>query len=95
MNLSPPLDINTVVVNDSNGLTLGVDPESESPLRNTTYTRLNCIDARELFPVHYIRNKDTGEVLEQFKGHLSLLGVQFLLDLFVCKGKTQFCYQMP
>ena len=95
LNLSQPLDINTVVVNDGDGLILGVDPDSESPLRNATYTRLNRIDAPELFAVHYIRNEDTGEVLEQFKGHLSLLGVQFFLDLFVRKGRAQLCYQMP
>ena len=95
LNLSPPLDINTVVVNDGDGLILGVNPDSESPLRNATYTRLNRIDAPELFAVHYIRNEDTDEVLEQFKGHLSLLGVQFFLDLFVRKGRAQFCYQLP
>ena len=95
LNLSPPLDINTVVVNDGDGLILGVDPDSESPLRNATYTGLNYIDAPELFAVHYIRNEDRDEVLEQFKGHLSLLEVHFFLDLFVRKGRAQFCNQMP
>ena len=95
LNLSPPLDINTVVVNDGDGLILGVNPDSESPLRNATYTRLNRIDAPELFAVQYIRKEDTDKVLEQFKGHLSLLGVRFFLDLFVRKGRSQFCYQLP
>ena len=34
LNLSPPLDINTVVVNDCDGLILGVNLGSESPLQN-------------------------------------------------------------
>ena len=33
LNLSPPLDINTVVVNDGDGLILGVDSDRESPLQ--------------------------------------------------------------
>lgn len=67
--------------NDGDGIILGADPVSERPLQQASYTRLNRIDAPELFAVHYVRNEDRGEVLEQFKGHLSLLGVQFFLDL--------------
>ena len=33
LNLSPPLDINTVVVKDGDGLMLGVDSDGESPLQ--------------------------------------------------------------
>ena len=95
LSLSPPINIDTVVVNDGDGLVLGVNPTSERPLGNATYTRLNRVDAPELFAIHYVRNEDTGKVLEQFKGHWSLLGVQFFLDLFVRKGRAQFSYQLP
>ena len=94
--VSEPINVETVAVNDGDGIILGVDPASERPLQQATYTRLNRIDAPELFAVHYVRNENTaGDVLEQFKGHSSLVGVHFFLDLFVSKGEAQFCYQLP
>ena len=33
--------IESVVVNDGDGVTLGVNPSSDTPLHNATYTRLN------------------------------------------------------
>lgn len=92
--LSAAINLENVVVNDGDGIILDVDPATETPLQHATYTRLNRIDAPELFAVHFVRNAE-GEVLEQFKGHWSLLGVQFFLDLFVRKGRAQFCYQLP
>ena len=93
--LSAPINIESVVVNDVDGIILGVNPSFDRPLHNPTYTRLNRIDAPELFPVHYLRDKATNQVLHQFKGHLSLLGMQFFLDLFVCKGSAHFHYELP
>ena len=95
LSLSLPIDLATVVVNDGDGIILGVDPSMNTPLDNATYTRLNRIDAPELYAVHYLKNEDTGQVIKQFKGHWSLLGVQFFLDLFVRKGTAQFHYQLP
>ena len=93
--LSESINIDNVVVNDGDGIILGVNPSVNQPLENATYTRLNRIDAPELFAVHYVRNQYTKKVLEQFKGHWSLLGLRFFLDLFVRKGTAQFHYQLP
>ena len=81
--LSAPINIESVVVNDGDGIILGVNPSSDTPLHNATYTRLNRIDAPELFTVHYVRDDATNLVLHQFKGHFSLIGLHFFLDLFV------------
>ncbi|KAL9977222.1 hypothetical protein ACROYT_G014601 [Oculina patagonica] len=67
-----------------------IDPDSGSPLQGAQYTRLNHVDALELFAVHYVRNEANNNV---FKGHLSLLGLMFL-DLFVFKGTALFVYQL-
>ena len=93
--LSAPINIESVVVNDGDGIILGVNPSSDTPLHNATYTRLNRIDAPELFAVHYERDEVTNQVLQQFKGHLSLLGMQFFPDLFVRKGSAHFHYELP
>ena len=93
--LSAAINIESVVVNDGDGVILGVNPSSDTPLHNATYTRLNRIDAPELFAVHYVRNEVTNQVLHQFKGHSSLLGMQFFLDLFVRKGSAHFHYELP
>ena len=90
--LSAPINIESVVVNYGDGIILGVSPSSDTPLHNATYTRLNRIDAPELFAVHYERDEVTNQVLQQFKGHLSLLGMQFFPDLFVRKGSAHFHY---
>lgn len=92
LNVSPPIEIKTVAVNDGDGIIIGVNPNSDTPLQNARYTRLNRVDAPELFAIHYVRNESTNQVLEQFKGHLSLLGLQFFLDLFVRKGTAKFTY---
>ena len=95
MDVSTPINLDTVVVNDGDGLILGVNPASDAPLENELYTRLNRVDAPELCAVHYVRNDNTGNVLEQFKGHCPMLGEHFFLDSFVPKGNAQFCYQLP
>lgn len=95
LDVSPPINLDSVVVNDGDGIILAVNPASDAPLENAVYTRLNRVDAPELCAVHYVRNDDTGNVLHQFKGHLSLLGVHVFLDAFVRKGSAQFCYQLP
>lgn len=94
LNLSAPIEIDTIAVNDGDGIILGVNSTSNNPLENAVYTRLNRVDV-ELYAVHYIRNAETNEVLDQFKGHWSLLGVQFFIDLFVPKGRATFCFQFP
>lgn len=85
--VSAPIYVETVVGNDGDRIILAVDTASKI-LQQATYTTLNRIDPLELFAVHYVRNEDTGEILKQFKGHSSLLGVQFFLDLFVHKGEA-------
>ncbi|KAL9977218.1 hypothetical protein ACROYT_G014597 [Oculina patagonica] len=57
LNVSTPLNINNICVNDGDGIILGVDPDSGSPLQGAQYTRLNHVDALELFAVHYVRNE--------------------------------------
>ena len=88
--LSAPINIESVVVNDGDGIILGVSPSSDTPFHNATYTRLNRIDAPELFAVHYVRDEVTNQVLQQFKGLSSLLGMQLFPDLFVRKGIAHF-----
>ena len=55
--LSASINIDTVVVNDGDGIILAVTPSEDNPLHNATYTRLNRIDAPELFAVHYVKNQ--------------------------------------
>ena len=44
---------------------------------------------------HSVRDEVTNQVLHQFKGHSSLLGMQFFVDLFACKGSVHFHYKLP
>ena len=83
------------MVNDSDGIILGGNPASDTPLESALYTILNRVDEPELCAVHYARKDDTGNVLKLFKGHWSMLAVHFFLDSFVHKEKVQFCYQLP
>ena len=73
---SQPINIDTVVVNNSDGIILGVNPASDTPLENALYTILNRVDALELCAVHYVRNDNTGNVLKLFKGHRFMLAVR-------------------
>lgn len=93
LNLSAPKEINTVAVNDGDGIILGVNSTSKNPLEDAVYTRLNQVEAPELYAVQYIRNAEKNEVLDQFKGHWSFLGVY--IDKFVHKGRATFCFQFP
>ena len=83
------------MVNNGDGIILGVNPSSDRSLHNATCTRLSRIDALELFAVHYVRDEATNQVLHQFKGHSSLLGMQFFLYLFVRKGRAHLHYELP
>lgn len=98
ISLSPPIDVNTICINDGDGVVLQVDRRSNDPVgqdSSAVHTRLNRIDAPELFAIHYVRNDETQAVLEQFKGHLSMLNLRFFVDLFVRNGTANLCYQLP
>lgn len=67
LNLSAPIEMDTVAVSNGDGIILGVNSTSNDPLESAVYTRLNRVDAPELYAIHYIRNAETNKVLDQFK----------------------------
>ena len=98
ISLSPPIDVNTICINDGDGVVLQVDRRSNDPIgqdSSAIHTWLNRIDAPELFAIHYVRNNETQAVLEQFKGHLSMLNLCFFVDLFVRNGQRISAISFP
>ena len=89
-----PIPVDQVLMNDDDGLILGVNASQEVPLSSVEYTRLAHIDAPELFSVHYMRDF-SGTVYHKYTGHHSMLVLKYFLRRFVSEGHGQLLAEIP
>ena len=93
--LSEEIVYSTVTPNDGDGLIVSIDINEEDPLRKAIFTRLNGIDAPELYTVHFMKTNDLQHVFCKRVGHLSLCAIHLFLRLFVYTGNGELCEELP
>ena len=94
-NLSEEIQYCTVTPNDGDGLVMNIDMHSDNPLENAVFTRLNGIDAPELYTVQFIKTDDLQHVFRKRVGHLSLCAIHLFLHIFNESNGTELCEEIP
>ena len=80
--------------NDGDGLVMNIDIHAENPLKNALFTRLNGIDAPELYTVHFIKTDNLQHVFSKRVGHLSLCALHLFLHVFNADN-AELCEEIP
>ncbi|KAJ7385994.1 hypothetical protein OS493_012327 [Desmophyllum pertusum] len=93
-NLSGQIQYSSVTPNDGDGLVMNIDIHADNPLKNALFTRLNGIDAPELYTVHFIKTDNLQHVFSKRIGNLNLCTLHLFLHVFNADN-AELCEEIP
>ncbi|KAJ7385911.1 hypothetical protein OS493_012239 [Desmophyllum pertusum] len=93
-NLSGQIQYSSVTPNDGDGLVMNIDIHADNPLKNALFTRLNGIDAPELYTVHFIKTDNLQHVFSKRVGNLNLCALHLFLHVFNADN-AELCEEIP